>query len=52
LANSLVEQLLEIMPELREVVGWNTTGPRRTLDNYGRAVERQISDNVLRRTTR
>ena len=36
----LIEQLVDIMPELREVTAWNTVGQRRTLDDYGRVVER------------
>jgi transcriptional regulator with XRE-family HTH domain len=48
----LVEQLVEIMPELRDVAPWHTVGQRRTLDDYGRAVERQLPDDVLRRLSR
>jgi transcriptional regulator with XRE-family HTH domain len=38
--NMLIEQLVDIMPELREVTAWNTVGQQRTLDDNGRAVER------------
>ena len=48
----LIEQLLEIMPELRDVSAWHTVGQRRTLDDYGRVVERQVSDDMLRRQSR
>jgi hypothetical protein len=48
----LVEQLLEIMPELSDVSAWHTVGQRRTLDDYGRAVERQLPDDLLRRLSR
>ena len=48
----LVEQLVEIMPELRDVAPWHTVGQRRTLDDYGRAVERQLPDDIMRRLTR
>jgi transcriptional regulator with XRE-family HTH domain len=52
LVTMLVEQLLEIMPELRDVSAWHTIGQRRTLDDYGRAVERQMPDDLLRRISR
>jgi transcriptional regulator with XRE-family HTH domain len=52
LVTMLVEQLLEIMPELRDVAAWHTIGQRRTLDDYGRAVERQLPDDLLRRMSR
>jgi transcriptional regulator with XRE-family HTH domain len=52
LVTMLVEQLLEIMPELRDVSAWHTIGQRRTLDDYGRAVERQLPDDLIRRMSR
>ncbi len=52
LVTMMVEQLLEIMPELRDVSAWHTVGQRRTLDDYGRAVERQLPDDLLRRMSR
>jgi transcriptional regulator with XRE-family HTH domain len=52
LVTMMVEQLLEIMPELRDVSAWHTIGQRRTLDDYGRAVERQMPDDLLRRMSR
>lgn len=52
LVTMMVEQLLEIMPELRDVSAWHTIGQRRTLDDYGRAAERQLPDDLLRRLTR
>jgi len=39
LAQMLVEQLLELMPELRDVGPWHSVGQRRSLDEYGRAAE-------------
>jgi transcriptional regulator with XRE-family HTH domain len=48
----LCNQLLEIMPELADVAPWHTIGQRRTLDEYGRAAERQLSDEMFRRTQR
>jgi transcriptional regulator with XRE-family HTH domain len=52
LVATLTEDLLEIMPELREVAAWHTVGHRRTLDELGQAVERQLPDDVFRRRTR
>ena len=48
----LIDQLLEIMPELTDVAPWHTVGQRRTLDEYGRVVERQLPDDMFRRQPR
>lgn len=45
----LYDQLLEIMPELNDVAPWHAVGQRRTLSEYGRTVERQMSDEIFRR---
>jgi transcriptional regulator with XRE-family HTH domain len=50
LVTMLMEQLLEIMPELRDVSAWHSVGQRRTLDEFGRAVERTLPDELLRRS--
>jgi hypothetical protein len=39
LAQMLIEQLLELMPELKDVGPWHSVGQRRSLDEYGRAAE-------------
>jgi transcriptional regulator with XRE-family HTH domain len=39
LAQMLVEQLLELMPELQDVGPWHSVGQRRSLNEYGRAAE-------------
>jgi transcriptional regulator with XRE-family HTH domain len=52
LVATLIEDLLEIMPELREVGAWNTVGQRRTQDEYGQAVARQLPDEYFRRKVR
>lgn len=44
MAENLVEQLLELMPELAEVSPWHTVGQRRSLEEPGRIAERTISD--------
>ena len=49
LAMMLVDQILEIMPELQDVTPWHTVGQRRTLDELGRAARSPISDDVFRR---
>jgi transcriptional regulator with XRE-family HTH domain len=50
LVTMLMEQLIEIMPELREVSAWHSVGQRRTLEEFGRAIERTLPDELLRRT--
>ena len=47
LAQTMVDQLIEIMPELRGVIAWHTTGKRRGLDELGIAAERGSSDEVF-----
>jgi len=48
LAQMAFEQLVEIMPELKEVSPWHEVGQRRTMDEYGRTFERRLSDEVFR----
>jgi len=43
----LVEQLLEMMPELEEVHPWPAIGQRRTLDEMGAIVDRCIPAQLL-----
>lgn len=47
MAQMLVDQLVEIMPELATVSPWHSVGQRRSLDEYGRVVERQLSEDAL-----
>ena len=47
LAKMLVDQLVQIMPELAEVSAWHTVGQRRTQDEVGRIVERSIPDSFF-----
>ncbi|MEE9602333.1 MAG: hypothetical protein V3V75_03445 [Thermoguttaceae bacterium] len=47
MAQTLVEQLTEIMPELREVSPWHAVGKRRTRDELGQAAERRMSEDVF-----
>jgi transcriptional regulator with XRE-family HTH domain len=47
MAQVMVDQLVEMMPELEDVGGWHTVGQRRRLDEYGRVVEQCISEDTL-----
>jgi hypothetical protein len=44
LALRLAEQLTEMMPELVTVPSWPVVGQRRTMDELGAVVEKQLSD--------
>ena len=48
MAENLVEQLIEMMPELNEVNPWHTVGQRRPLDDYGKAARYALNDEVWR----
>ena len=47
MAENLVEQLCEVMPELKEVSPWHTVGQRRSLEELGRAAEQVIDDSSM-----
>jgi len=47
MAEMLVEQLCEIMPELNGVSPWHAVGRRRTQDELGQAALRRISAELL-----
>jgi transcriptional regulator with XRE-family HTH domain len=47
LVRQLIEQLIEIMPELKEVTGWPATGHRRTTEDIGKIAQNPISDDWL-----
>jgi transcriptional regulator with XRE-family HTH domain len=48
LAQTLVDQLVEIMPELEGVSPWPAVGQRRSLDDFGRAADRRLASPVFR----
>jgi transcriptional regulator with XRE-family HTH domain len=48
LAQTLADQLVEIMPELEGVGPWPAIGQRRSLDDYGRAADRRLGNPVFR----
>jgi len=45
----LIDQILEIMPELADVTPWNTVGQRRTLDDVGRTALCALPEDIFRR---
>jgi hypothetical protein len=47
LADTLVSQLVDLMPELKSVSAWPSVGQRRTGDELGRIVENPISENWI-----
>ena len=46
----LVEQILEIMPELADVTPWHTVGQRRTLEDLGRTGRCPVPEDLFRRS--
>lgn len=48
LSQTLADQLVELMPELKGVSPWHSVGQRRSLQEYGRIVERPFSAEVWR----
>jgi len=49
MVSMLIEQILELMPELADVTPWHTVGQRRTLDDVGRVAQRTVADEIFRR---
>jgi Helix-turn-helix. len=47
MAENLVTQLQELMPELAEVSPWHSVGQRRGLDEMGRIAEQPIADDLV-----
>lgn len=47
MANMLIDQIRDVMPELTDVSGWHTFGQRRSLDEMGRVAENPIPDNLF-----
>jgi len=50
LAQTMIDQLTEIMPELKDVGPWHSVGQRRSLEEYGRAAERCLSEDLFFRS--
>ncbi len=51
MAQMLVDQLVELMPELAEVSAWHSIGRRRSLEEMGRAAEQPVATDLLRTFT-
>jgi len=47
LAGRLVEQLVELMPELKDVAPWHSVGQRRSADEFGQVVQRRIPEEFF-----
>ena len=47
MAENLVNQLIEIMPELKEIGAWHSVGQRRSQEEYGVAYQRRLADDRL-----
>jgi transcriptional regulator with XRE-family HTH domain len=47
LAQTMVDQLIEMMPELAEVGPWHAVGKRRRRDEYGAVAQRRLSEDVF-----
>jgi hypothetical protein len=47
LAENLVQQFVDMMPELQEVPAWPTVGQRRTNDELGATAHRQLPDALF-----
>ena len=47
LAEMLITQLVDVMPELKDVSAWHSVGQRRTQDEMGRIIERTIPDSFF-----
>jgi hypothetical protein len=46
-ATMLEQQLIELMPELKDVAAWHSVGRRRSPDELGRAAERTVPDSFF-----
>ena len=52
MAQVMVDQLIDMMPELEGVSAWHEFGQRRSLDEYGQAAERCLSHDSLMQSCR
>jgi len=47
MAQKLVDQLVEVMPELQGITAWHAVGKRRRMNEVGMAALRTLSDDVF-----
>jgi transcriptional regulator with XRE-family HTH domain len=47
MAQTLIAQMTQVMPELQNVSPWHSVGKRRRQDEFGVAAERRLSDDVF-----
>jgi len=47
LSDMLKDQLISMMPELEEVSAWHSVGQRRSLNEYGKVVDRRLRDDFF-----
>ncbi len=47
LSDMLKDQLISMMPELAEVSAWHSVGQRRSLNEYGKVVDRRLRDDFF-----
>jgi hypothetical protein len=47
MATMLEQQLVEVMPELKDVSAWHSVGQRRSHDELGRTAERVVPDTFF-----
>jgi len=47
MAETMIEQLVQIMPELEHITPWHAVGKRRRRDDVGVAAERRLSEDVF-----
>ncbi|MEI8372606.1 MAG: hypothetical protein WCJ35_07205 [Planctomycetota bacterium] len=47
MAQTLVDQLVEVMPELQGIAAWKAVGKRRSLDDLGIAATRSMSEEIF-----
>lgn len=52
MVSMLIEQILEIMPELSDVTPWHNVGQRRTLEELGRTARTVVPEDVFRQGRR